>query len=532
MKKEFSVLPLLAVLAVVLLILPSCKQNNAKLEYGLSLDQTLRVNLATEPPTLDWNKATDTTSAFIQENIMDGLIGYSFDEGKVGLKPALALEWSSTEENRIWTFKLRKDVKWSDGQPFEPYQVLDGWKRLLDPLTASEYAYFLYGIKNAKAFNEGTLEDFSKVGIKVEGHQIRVELEKPMSYFPYLLTHHSTYPVRVDVVNKFGDSWTEPGNLISLGAYNLKVWDHDKAVVLERNPSYYGEPAKTQNILAYMIEEPSTAINLFDSGRLDILLTLPAGELAALKKRPEYRESPILSLYYYGFNVNKAPTDNLLVRKAIAMAIDKKEITKMLNGGQQPLSGWLPVGLSDHSGEVGLPYDVKKAKELLAQAGFADKEIPKVEISFNSNEDHKRVAENVQAQLKTKLGINVELKNEEWKVYLGTLSTNPSPMYRMGWVADYPDPDNFLNLMTSESENNHTGWVNEKFDKLIKKAVSLSEKQARKDIYTQAQKILIEEDVAVVPLFSSVSHLFVNKRIKNFPVNVMSRFDLKDVVVQ
>ncbi len=502
-----------------------CTKKADKLEYGLELKDTLRINLQVEPPSIDWNKATDTTSADVIFNIMSTLVEYNLADPELHLKPSLAEKWESSDKARKWKFTLRQGVKWTDGVEFEAQHVVDGWERLLAPATASEYAYFFYNVKNAKSYTEGKEKDFSKVGVKATGkYELTVELEKPMAFFPMLLTHHSGLPIRKDLIAKFGDRWTDPANLQTLGPFKLKVWDHDKAMVWERNENYWGEKPKIKNVLAYMINDSSTAISLFDAKKIDFLPELPSTELESLRKRKEYREESILTTYYYGFNTKKAPFNNVKVRAAFAMAVDKSQIVKMLNGGQIPLNGWVPKGMMGYVDDLGLKFDPAKAKELLKEAGFADpKKLPKVSIGFNTNENHKRIAENVQAQLKTNLGVDVELKNEEWKVYLKSLQSDTPQIYRMGWQSDYPDPDNFINLMTSYSENNHTGWKNPKFDKLVEDGAAELNEAKRKTMYTEAQKILTETDAPVLPVYTGVTHMLISERVRNFPVNPLSR---------
>jgi oligopeptide transport system substrate-binding protein len=512
----------------------ACTKKKEKLDYGLKLEETLRVNIMTEPPSLDWHKATDATSSIISEHTMDGLTAYNLNDPELSLLPALATEWTSYDKAQKWVFKLRKDVKWHDGVAFEPQHVIDGWERLLNPATASEYAYFLYNIKNARKYNEGKIKDFSQVGAKVDKDgNIVVDLEKPQSFFPMLMTHQSTFPVRKDIIKKHGDKWTEAGNLIGLGPYVLKHWTHDKSLALVRNDNYYGKAALTKNILAYMIAEHSTAINLFDAGRLDIQIALPATQVPTLKQREEYRVENILTNYFYGFNVRKAPMDNALVRKAIVHAIDRTQITGMLAGGQEPLSGWVPRGMFGHEPEIGSEYNPEKAREYLDKAGYKDRsKFPRVVLGFNTLEDHKRIAENVQAQLKKNLGIDVELRNEEWKVYLSTLNVDPPHMFRMGWIADFPDPDNFLGLMLSYSENNRGKWANKKYDSLVEKALAITAKDVRRKIYQTAQKILTEEDAAVMPFYSSVEQRLVSDRVKGYNLNPMRVEDYTTVTLQ
>lgn len=500
----------------------------------LKAGETLRINLSSEPPTLDWNKATDTTSSHVIGNIMDGLVSYDLADKELKLVPALASEWSASEKARVWTFKLRQDVKWSDGVDFKAEHVIDGWRRLMAKETASEYAYFLFAIKNAKAFNQGKVP-WEAVGVTIPAPgTIRVELEKSLGYFPQMLTHASTYPIRLDLIKKHGDKWTEAGNLVGLGPYKLAVWAHDREIVFEANDSYYGAKPLIPYIHAQMIIEQATAINLFDAGKLDAIDGIPSVELKVQRARKEYRSTGLLQIYYYGMNVKKAPMDNVHVRRAIAHAIDRQKVVQVLDGGEIPLTGWVPSGMFGYFADVGLEFNLEKAKAELAKAGYGPggKKLPPIAIHFNTNENHQRIAEIVQAQLKEGLGIEVELKNEEWKSYLANMKTNPPQMYRFGWLADYPDPDNFMNLMTSYSDNNRTRWSSPIYDKLIEQAAGETDLEKRRDLYRKANQILLVEGAPVVPVLTSVAHMLVANRIENFPVNALRRFEYKAVRIK
>lgn len=511
-------------LALVGVVSASCTKRQAKLEYDLNPAETLVVNIQTEPPSLDPSKATDTTSAEVLNNIMAPLIQFDTADPSLKLIPSLLTAWEPSEKATKWKLTVRQGVVWSDGQPFTAQQILDGWERLLNPATASEYAYFLFSIKGAQDYNKGTIKDFSQVAAKiVDPNTIEVQLNKSKGYFPMLLTHHSTLPIRKDVIEKHGPRWTEAANIVTLGPFTLKVWDHDKAIVLERNEKYFGEKTKLKNVLMRMINDTSTALNLFDSGKIDFLPELPSTELPVLSKRPEFHREPNLVLQYYGFNTKKAPMDNLKLRQAIAHAINKQEIVDMLAGGQTPVSGWFPKGIMGFTQEGGLKFDPERAKQLLKEAGYEDpKKVPRITLAFNTNDNHRRIAENVQAQIKRNLGIEIEVKNEEWKVYLKTLQADPPQIFRMGWQADYPDPDNFINLMTSYSENNRTKWGNPEFDKLVEEGAGELDPAKRQELYVKAQKILIEQDTAVVPLFTGVSNTLLSKRVENFPYNILA----------
>lgn len=514
----------------ILVLAAGCVNKNSG-EYGLDTKETLRINAGTEPPSLDWHQSSDTTSSLIHDNIMEGLVDFDLYSTEPRPIPGLATEWSSDKHSKTFTFTLRKGVKWSDGVDFTAQQVLDGWERLLNPATASTYAYYLYNIKNARAYNEGKMKDFSKVGVKIdETGRIVVELEKPATFFPGMLSHHSTYPVRKELLEKFGNRWTEPKNLVTLGPYTLKIWEHDKAIVLERNDLYWGEKPKIKNVLVYMIGETSTAMNLFDAGRIDVLTSIPSREVSRIKLRPEYKRTPILLSYYFGFNVKKRPTDQLKVRQALSLAIDRKQITEMLGGGETPLWGWIPQGvLGGEAGETGR-FDPERASRLLDVAGFKDrKSFPMIEIGINTNEDHRRIAENIQSQLQKNLGIKTEIRNEEWKVYLSSLKVNAPHMFRLGWVADYPDPDSFMTVMNSFSDNNHTGWKNLEYDRLVAEGAESSDPMVRKKVYARAQELLTVTDAVVVPIYSGVGQMLIAKRVENFPLSTLSRKQFKKV---
>ena len=552
---KLAILPVSA----VLLALTSCTRGPETLDVTLAggkrvkllVSETLRLALTSEPQTLDWILSADASASGIIDNTMEGLtqydiaavdpstsaptststgLGATSAPAPPQLKPALATKWESIDQARKWKFTLRQNVKWSDGQAFEAQQVLDGWERLLKKEIGAQYAYFLFGIKNAREFNQEKVT-FDKVGAKITGpNEITVELEKPMAYFPMLLTHTSTYPIRLDLIKKFGVHWTDAENSVSLGPFLLKAWQHDKIIVLAKNPSYYGDEPHIKNIVLYMVQEKATEINLFDSGKLDAVHALPSVQIKTLKQRPEFKTHGLLTTYFYGMNLTKPPVDNPLVRKAIAHAIDKNEIVQMLGAGQKPLNSWVPEGMFGYEPDVGLKFDPIKAKRELSEAGYPDSaKLPKIEIKFNTGEDHERIGENIQAQLKRNLGINVELKTEEWKVLLNTLQVDPPQIFRFGWQADYPDPDNFLSVMLSFSDNNHMRWKNLKYDELVQRAAGLIDQQERRKVYREAQKIMLEDDVAAIPLCSSVDSLLISPRVQNYPLNVLKKLIYTEV---
>jgi oligopeptide transport system substrate-binding protein len=516
-------------IGLLALAMTSCTKKEEKAEFGLDLKETIRVNFLVEPPSLDWMKSTDTTSAFVQTNLMEGLAEYDFTSKDLTVKPALAVSWESSDSAKKWVIKLRQDVKWNDGVPFEAKHVVDGWERLLRPTTASEYAYYLFALTGARDYNSGKIKDFSQVGVKaVDKYTIEVKLDSPRSYFPKMLTHHATYPARLDVIAKHGeDTWADVGKIVTLGPYNLVKWEHDRIIHLERNENYFGEKAKIKNVLVYMISELSTSVGLMDTGKMDFQYEVPKSNIRAMRERDDFTEQPILGVYYYGFNFTRPPFNNKDLRKAISAAINRKEIETVIGGAGKATTNLIPPGLLGYDPSIPDSYNVDEAKKSYAAAGYSEAKPLKFTFSFNTNENHQLIGENVQAQLKKNLGISMELKNEEWKVYLKTLTAKDFDMYRLGWISDYPDPNDFMGLMLSYSENNRGKYSNPEFDKLVEQAASELDEAKRAELYKQAQKIILLDDAGVVMIYSYVNSMLISKRIKNFPVNAMYQFPLK-----
>ena len=462
---------------------------------------------------------------------MEGLTEYDFSGANPEVKPALAESWTHSKDKRIWTFKIKPSVFWTDGKALKADHFIDSWERLLSPKTASEYAYFLFPIKNAQLYNEGKITNFKKVGVKkISETELQVELEKGVFYFPYLLTHTVTFPIRKDLIERKKSLWTEPENIITLGPYKLKKWEHDKALVLIKNKSYYAKPPFIKNIIFYIIPDEATIMNLYKSGRLDAAAPLISRDLPFLTKRKDHHSFNILSIYYYGFNTANPYLKNKKLRKAIIHAVDRKEIVQLLNRGNPVLKSWVPKGLFAHNPEIGLSFDLEKARKLLEE--LEPKLIPpKLQIFYNTTADHKMIAENIQSQLKKNLGLNVELNNQEWKTYLKRLQTKEVELFRLGWLADYPDPDNFMNMLAGFSDNNHTNWKSKEYDRMILSAMTMENTEFRRELYNKSQKLLLEEEAVVFPIFSDVSHILISPRIKKYPFNVMSYTPFKNIEI-
>jgi oligopeptide transport system substrate-binding protein len=383
----------------------------------------------------------------------------------------------------------------------------------------------------AKDYNEGKLKDASKIGVKApDAKTLVVTLNKKAAYFPSIPAFTVTYPIRKDLIEKYGNKWTDPSHLVTVGPFVLSEWKHDSKVVLAPNPKYYGGKPKLDKVNAYIVGEDTTAINMFESGLLHYVSRLPALEIERLKANPAYKNSPFLRGYYYGFNVTKPPFNDVRVRQAFAHAVDRSQITALLKGGQIPTTSWVPKGMPGYEPKIGLDFNVKKAQKLLAEAGYpGGKGFPSVTFMFDTRDDNKVIAERLQSMWKTNLGVDTRAQNEDWKVYLNRLKTDPPAMFRLGWGADYPDPDNFMNLFTSYSGNNNTRWKSKEYDSLIEKAAGETSTTKRLALYKKAQALLLEKDAVIVPLFIDSLNVLISPSAKGVELDAMDHLLLKDV---
>lgn len=474
--------------------------------------QEIRISLPTEPPTLDWNLATDNVSYQILNQLMEGLTQYDQNLNPI---PAVADSWEVLDQGRLYVFHLNKNYRWSDGQPVIASHFRDSWLRLLSPQTASEYAYFLFDIEGAQKFNSGQIDDPHQVGIEVINDlTLRVRLKKPVVYFPMITTFMVTYPIRLDLIQKQGDRWTAPENMVTCGPYLLKEWWHEYRLKLAINPHYGGSPQpELKKITLFLVNDPSTVLSLYDLDQLDVA-PLPPLAMEQYKNHPDLIRLEKLRGYYYGFNIHKKPFDDVRMRRAFAHALDKSILPEILKGGEKVVDSWIPPGMFGYEEKIGLHFDAEKAKKLFV--GSAPTQT--IPLVFNSDPTNKKIAEWAQAQWKKNLGIDITLQNREWKSYLSLMKEDPPPLFRLGWGADFPDPDNFMNLFTSFSGNNHTGWKNKSYDDLISIAAMEQNPEKRKSLYDQAQEMILEDEAIIIPLFIPTQNILVKPAFRPYPL--------------
>ena len=489
----------------------------------------LWIPLGTEPPTLDIQLATDTTSHLIIRQTIEGLFEY---RGDGSIEPAGATDFTVSEDGTVYTINLRQDAVWSDGVPVIAQHYVDGVVRLMLPETAAEYAWLMYDVEGGEEFNTGEIDDPELLGVKaLDDYTFEVTLKAPTPYFETVLPFSTFYPVRLDIVEQYGDLWTEPGNYVSNGPYLLDYWDHEAEVGLVKNPTYWDAGSVTiEKVTLPVIVEDTTRLVLYENDELHAS-GIPGEDMPRVLEDPvlseELRILPRPGVYYVGLNTVAPPTDDVLVRKALASAIDRKTIIEnVLNTPwRTPLSCTTPPRILGYQewGTCGYTFNPGTAQAYLAEAGYPDGEgFPVLRIWFNrGNED---ILEAVAAMWTEHLNINVELRVNEWAVYLDYLdqcNTTKEDLaacefnaYRMGWVMDYGDPQNQLEVVFAPSSTfQYTGWESERFDELMDLAGTSFDIKEREAYYFEADKILCEDEVAIIPIMGYERNTLVKEGV-------------------
>ena len=467
-------------------------------------DKILLIGNGTEPQNLDPQTVKGVTENKIITAIMEGLIAYHPTDQALP-EPGLAEKWEPNADSSEWTFTIRENAQWSNGDPVKASDFVFSYQRMLSPDFAADYADQLYIMVGAEDYKKGTLTDFSQVGVKaLDDRTLRITLVGPTPYFLSILTHYSWFPVHPPTILKFGkiddrvSLWTRPENYVGTGPFKLKEWKVNQVISVERNPKYWDAAKVLLNgIEFYPIEDQNTEERAFRAGQLHQTNEVP------LDKIPGYRRDnarlirldPYLGTYFYRFNVTVPALKDVRIRQALNLTIDRESIVENITrGGQTPATGFTPPGLGNYQTPDLISYDPDKARQLLAQAGFPDgKNFPKLEVLINTSESHKVIAEAIQQMWKEELGIEVSIRNEEWKVYLDSQTNLKYQISRSGWIGDYMDPITFLSLWTTGNGNNNTGWSNPEFDALIAQAQREGEAAKRFDLLQKAETIFLND---------------------------------------
>ena len=507
-------------------------------------EQVITVNWGTEPPSLDPGLASDVTSANILLNIMDPLVKLDDDLNPV---PSAAESFETSDDGKTVTFVLRDDLKWTNGDPVTAEDFVYSWKRTVSPELAADYAYQFYGIVGAQEYNscDAKKDDCAaladKMGVKaVDDKTLEVTLTTPQPWFLQQVAHHSFLAVNKKAVDEFGDKWTEAANIVTNGPFKLERWQHNSAIDIVKWDEWRdADSVKLTRVNGRMISDGITAVQAFEAGEVDVLQGgLPPDEMSRLKETPEYEQYTGLGTYYYGVNVDNI-TD-VKQRRAMALAIPRQSIIdNVAQADQLPATGFTPQGMpgfdtiNPESPWTPAEGDMEQAKQLMSEVASPKKNIT---LYINDSPGHREIAVAIQAAWK-ELGIESTIKQQEFQQYLEFLGPPPNKdvdVYRLGWIGDFVDAINFLELWTCESGNNSTNYCNEEYDAKIEEARNTEDNEARYELYGEAEDILFgpEGDVPVLPIYFYTYVALERESVKEtYDTNLLDQVDLTKVVV-
>ena len=499
---------------------------------GAAAEGEIVFNLAVEPQTIDpvRNNAVDGSNVIF--NLFDGLVRIGFDDAP---EPGCAERWEVSEDGMTWTFHLRKGLKWSDGKPLTAEDFRYGLLRLLDARNASPNAYMAYFLKNGEAFfnDKAGSED---VGIDVpDDATLRLRLENPAPLMLDCLSFYAFAPARADVVEQDPRGWaTKPESLVSNGPFVLSEWKHNSELTLTKNPNYWdADNVKIDKVRMVMITDSNTALAAFKAGKVDLLDRIPPQMTPQLIQSGEAKVAPALGTAFCVFNVARAPFDDPRVRKAFTLAIDRTAmVEKVTLGGQKPAVAFIPYGIPgvgsdrDFRAEGGtfLPEraDPEAAKKLLAEAGYPDgKGFPKVAYKYNLSSTNKAIAEALQAMWKQNLGVEVELANEEWKVFLNTREQGDFQIARHAYVTIFFDAGSLLEGWVTGSPKNVARYSDPEYDALIRDSLKQMDRSKRMEDMHRAEAILMR-DLPVLPLYFYSTPYMQSARVKGIYISPRS----------
>ncbi|EQC1053443.1 TPA: peptide ABC transporter substrate-binding protein [Providencia rettgeri] len=492
----------------------------------LAENQEVTRHLKDEPASLDPVKSVGLTEAQVMRDLFEGLVNQD-DHGKP--IPGVAQRWD-TADNRIWTFTLRSDAHWSNGDPVTAQDFVYSWQRLVSPGTTSPFAWFaaLAGINNAQDIIDGKLP-VEQLGVEaVDTHTLKITLNKPVPYFPSLTANFSLFPVHQKTVEKFGNDWIKAGNLVGNGAFVLSDRVVNEKIVLVPNKNYWDHQNTVITKVTFVpINQESHATNRYLAGDLDITESFPKQRYQKLLKDiPNEVFTPDqLGTYYYAFNTQRAPTNDVRVRKALSMAIDRQLIAnKVLGTGEKPANYFTPDVTDGFKPEKGLynSYSQKEldqqAKVLLQQAGFGPNHPLELTLLYNSSENHQKIAIAIASMWKKKLGAEVKLVNQEWKTYIDSRNTGNFDVIRASWIGDFNEPSTFLSLLTSQHSGNIPKFNNPIYDEVIASASIETNAQLRNRYYNNAEAIIAKE-APIAPIYQYTNARLIKPWLKGYPIN-------------
>jgi oligopeptide transport system substrate-binding protein len=482
-----------------------------------------------DPASLDPQIIIALSDARISEALFEGLT--IPDPVTLEPRPGVAQSWDYDDQTLTWTFHLRPDAKWSNGDPVTAHDFVFSFRRILNPALGADYANMLYPIKNAEAFNEGKLTDFSQVGVHaVDDHTLKIQLEHPTSYFLSLTFHQTYLPVHPPTILKYDAfshrdaKWTRPGILVGNGPFVLTKYVLGDVIEVRKNPLYWNAAhVRLNGINFYPTSDLDAEERAFRNGLLHVTYTIPLTKIAGYRaaNSPYLRIMPVYAHYFYTINTRKPPLNDPRVRLALNLALDRPAIVKdVVRGGQVPLYSLTPPS-AQYAPRAQLSENITAARQLLAEAGYPDgKGFPPVELLYNTSDAHRAVAEAIQQMWKTNLGIQITLANVAAPAWIARRGQADYQIIRSGWYADYLDPSSFLELFTSDDQVEQSGWKNPQYDAFIAAAAKETDPAKRMNDFQQAETVLLRE-VPFIPLYEYTTTILIRPEVRGYENNLL-----------
>lgn len=531
-------LPIICFILISIFSLVGCKKHKTLVDIG-NEQQIMHISNALEPPEIDPHVTSGIMEYHLQMAVFEGLVAKH--PQTLEAVPAVADSWTISEDKTVYTFHIRDTAKWSDGDKLTAYDFEYSWKRVLQPEIGCEFLTDFFVIKNAEAYYKGEVKDFSDVGIKaLDDSYFQVTLKYPVPYFLLQMDNFTMYPVQKKTIEKFnafkerGTRWTRPENFVGNGAFVIKEWTPSVIFSVKKNPYYWDAVnVKLNEIHFYPYDNIMLEERMFKAGQVHKTEFLPSAKVDKYKNSPDYHQSSYYAIYYYVFNNKIKPLDDVRVRKALAYSIDRESLVKnVTRGGQKPAFHYTPDNPYGYTAKANFSYDVELAKKLLAEAGYpAGKGFPKLELTYNTNADHLKIALAVQQMWKANLGIDISLRNLEWKVYLDARNSRDYQILRRSNVADILDPSTFLLPMMTHDPMNDSEWGSKRYDELMELSKLAKTQEERYGYFQEADKILIDE-MPQVPIYFYTTNNLVASNVKGYYKNILDYHPYKYVYLE
>jgi oligopeptide transport system substrate-binding protein len=509
-----------------------------RVEQG-NLDGVLHFGNGVEPEGLDPHIVTGVAENKIVSALFEGLVAKHPET--LEPEPGVAESWEIAEDGKLYTFHLREDARWTNGDPVTAEDFVWSWKRLLTPELGAQYNYNLFSVVNAERYANGEINDFDLVGVKaLDDYTLQVQLNTPTPYFLQLLDHYSTFPVHRPTIEEFGSisdrlsPWARVGNIVGNGAFTLSEWQINSHVRVEKNPNYWNaDNIRLNAIVYYPTENLVTEDRMYRDGQLHHTQEIVLDKIPVYQQEiPEQvKITPWLGTYFYMFNTTRPPFDDVRVRKALAMTVDRDLLVEtVMQGIVEPAYALVPPDTLGYFPPKTFDYDPERARELLAEAGYPDGEgFPAFEMLYNTQESHRRLAVALQQMWASELNIPAQLVNQEWKVYLENQDNMNYDISRRGWIGDYVDPNTFLDMYVTDGGNNKTGFSSERYDEIIlREAPATLDREARYELYREAETILMES-MAILPIYTYSTKHLTHPSVKGKPSNIMDHVNFNHI---